>query len=129
MSIVALLPDFLLLPTPNDPAGQQVTLYQDTYTTLLRQSLHQGMAVSYLPLIFERFSRLNEVSVLSPIDASGFSLTQSISDSFTDRMETDDGNDLQKLSTSADFMAQTERLITEHQLFMNWLRELPTTHR
>jgi general secretion pathway protein L len=82
MSIVALLPDFLLLPTPNDPAGQQVTLYQDTYTTLLRQSLHQGMAVSYLPLIFERFSRLNEVSVLSPIDASGFSLTQSISDSF-----------------------------------------------
>ncbi|MFK4000344.1 type II secretion system protein GspL [Psychrobacter namhaensis] len=118
MSIVALLPDFLLLPTPNDPAGQQVTLYQDTYTTLLRQSLHQGMAVSYLPLIFERFSRLNEVSVLSPIDASVFSLTQSISDSFTDRMETDDGNDLQKLSTSADFMAQTERLITEHQLLL-----------
>ncbi|MBR5495277.1 MAG: hypothetical protein IKV71_06595, partial [Psychrobacter sp.] len=50
MSITALLPDFLLLPTPDEGAGQQVTLYQDEQTMLLRQSLRQGMAVSYLPL-------------------------------------------------------------------------------
>src|SRR5699024_11878632 len=58
MNIVALLPDFLLLPTPEEGAGQQIVLYQDQQTTLLRQSLHQGMAVSYLPLIFEHFPHL-----------------------------------------------------------------------
>ena len=55
MNIVALLPDFLLLPPPEEGAGQQVTFYQDSQTMLLRQSLRQGMAVSYLPLMFERF--------------------------------------------------------------------------
>ena len=68
MNIVALLPDFLLLPTPEEGAGQQIILYQDQQTMLLRQSLHQGMAVSYLPLIFERFPHLSEVLLLPAID-------------------------------------------------------------
>lgn len=51
MNIVALLPDFLLLFVPEEGAGQQIILYQDKHTMLLRQSLYQGMAISYLPLM------------------------------------------------------------------------------
>ncbi|WP_299069518.1 type II secretion system protein GspL [uncultured Psychrobacter sp.] len=69
-SIGALLPDFLLLPVPEEGAGQQVVLYQDKHTTLLRQSLQQGMAVSYLPLVVERLPHLSEICRVSAIDES-----------------------------------------------------------
>ena len=68
LSISALVPDFLLLPTPEEGAGQQVVLYQDTETTLLRQSDYQGLAVSYLPLLFERLPYLSEVCTLLAIN-------------------------------------------------------------
>lgn len=67
--IGALLPDFLLLPAPLEGAGQQVTLYQNDYTTLLRQSDDQGMAVSYLPLITERLPQLSEICLLPAISS------------------------------------------------------------
>lgn len=69
LSIGALLPDFLLLPTPEEGAGQQVVLYQDRFTTLLRQADYQGVAVSYLPLIFDRLAHLSEVCTLSAIES------------------------------------------------------------
>ncbi|MGP5209944.1 type II secretion system protein GspL [Psychrobacter alimentarius] len=132
MTITALLPDFLLLPTPEEGAGQQVTLYQDTQTMLLRQSSRQGMAVSYLPLIFERFPHLSEVNVLSPIatfeDTSTLSNSNPI-DTFGDSMASHD-IELQKSSTptsstSTDFMALTLAMITEHQLLLTTLTTTP----
>jgi len=108
MNIVALLPDFLLLPPPEEGAGQQVTLYQDSQTMLLRQSLRQGMAVSYLPLMFERFPHLSEVMVLpsieAPIDASVDSLDS---------------------SSPMDLVAQTKALIADHQLLLTALSTVP----
>lgn len=108
MNIVALLPDFLLLPPPEEGAGQQVTFYQDSQTMLLRQSLRQGMAVSYLPLMFERFPHLSEVMVLpsidAPIDASADSLDS---------------------SSPIDLVAQTKTLITDHQLLLTTLPTVP----
>ena len=133
MTITALLPDFLLLPTPEEGAGQQVTLYQDTQTMLLRQSLRQGMAVSYLPLIFERFPHLSEVNVLSPITAVEDTLTASsghpIADTLGDSIASHDIG-LQKSSTPTstmptDFMAQTSAMITEHQLLLTTLTTTP----
>ena len=73
LSISALLPDYLLLPTPIEGAGQQVVLYQDDFSTLLRQSEQQGLAVSYLPLIFERLPHLSEVCVLPALEESAAS--------------------------------------------------------
>lgn len=96
MSIAALLPDFLLLPAPEEGAGQQVTLYQDEQTMLLRQSVRQGMAISYLPLIFERFPHLSEVNVLPPIET--------LAD-----------------AVPVNFMAQTAAIIAEHQLLLTTL--------
>ncbi|WP_201594686.1 type II secretion system protein GspL [Psychrobacter vallis] len=125
MSITALLPDFLLLPIPLDPASQQVTLYQDTQTMLLRQSLHHGMAVSYLPLVFERFPQLSEVNVLPPIDTSDLSFTQSAGHTLMDAIEHDDSMVVQETSATADILAQTERLITEHQLLFTNLSVPP----
>ena len=108
MNIVALLPDFLLLPPPEEGAGQQVTLYQDSQTMLLRQSLRQGMAVSYLPLMFERFPHLSEVMVLpsieTPIDRSVDSLDS---------------------SSSTDLVPQTKALIADHQLLLTTLPTVP----
>ena len=107
MSITALLPDFLLLPTPDEGAGQQVTLYQDEQTMLLRQSLRQGMAVSYLPLIFERFPHLSEVNILPPITAL---------------------DDFSKPTNSAmptSFMAKTAALVADHQLLLTTLSTPP----
>lgn len=133
MTITALLPDFLLLPTPEEGAGQQVTLYQDTQTMLLRQSLRQGMAVSYLPLIFERFPHLSEVNVLSPIAAVEDTLTASsghpIADTLGDSIASHDIG-LQKSATPTstmptDFMAQTSAMITEHQLLLTTLTTTP----
>ncbi|WP_314884772.1 type II secretion system protein GspL [Psychrobacter immobilis] len=107
MSITALLPDFLLLPTPDEGAGQQVTLYQDEHTMLLRQSLRQGMAVSYLPLIFERFPHLSEVNILPPITAL---------------------DDFSKPTNSAmptSFMTETAALVADHQLLLTTLTTPP----
>ena len=122
MNIVALLPDFLLLPTPEEGAGQQIVLYQDQQTTLLRQSLHQGMAVSYLPLIFERFPHLSEVLLLPAID-----------DAFVDSSHaTDmvnepafDDIDLTKHETTANAFTQTAAMIAEHQLLLTTLAAAP----
>ena len=127
MSIAALLPDFLLLPIPIEPAGQQITLYQDTQTMLLRQSLHHGMAVSYLPLVFERFPQLSELGVLPPIDTSDFSdvsdvsFTQSAGHTLTDVVDSDDSMVVQGTSATANLLAQTARLITEQQLLFTTL--------
>jgi len=107
MSITALLPDFLLLPTPEEGAGQQVTLYQDAQTMLLRQSLRQGMAVSYLPLIFERFPHLSEVSLLPPITATNETSQPSHS------------------SMPMNFMAQTAAIVADHQLLLTTLTTTP----
>lgn len=131
MSIAALLPDFLLLPIPIEPAGQQITLYQDTQTMLLRQSLHHGMAVSYLPLVFERFPQLSEVGVLPPIDTSDFSdvsdvsFTQSAGHTLTDVVDSDDSMVVQGTSATANLLAQTARLITEQQLLFTSLSVTP----
>ena len=122
MNIVALLPDFLLLPTPEEGAGQQIVLYQDQQTTLLRQSLHQGMAVSYLPLIFERFPHLSEVLLLPAID-----------DAFVDSSHaTDmvnepafDDIDLTKHETTVKVITQTAAMIAEHQLLLTTLPVAP----
>ena len=78
--ITTMLPDFLLLPIPDEGAqgaGQQLVLYQDQYTTLIRQSETQGMAVSYLPLIFEQRQQLSEICVLPTIPCTGVEGVQS----------------------------------------------------
>ena len=108
MNIVALLPDFLLLPPPEEGAGQQVTLYQDSQTMLLRQSLRQGMAVSYLPLMFERFPHLSEVMVLPSIEAA--------IDASLDSLDS---------SSTLDLVAQTKALIADHQLLLTTLPTVP----
>ncbi|WP_201579007.1 type II secretion system protein GspL [Psychrobacter sp. Pi2-52] len=108
MNIVALLPDFLLLPPPEEGAGQQVTLYQDSQTMLLRQSLRQGMAVSYLPLMFERFPHLSEVMVLPSIEAAIEVSLDSLDSSST-----------------LELAAQTKALIADHQLLLTTLPTVP----
>lgn len=120
MNIVALLPDFLLLPPPEEGAGQQVTLYQDEHTLLLRQSLRQGMAVSYLPLIFERFPHLSEVMLLTSIETNSLA----ISDLAANEMDSMGINDIPVTSATISSMAQTKALIADHQLL---LTSLPTT--
>ncbi|PKH65793.1 hypothetical protein CXF61_04545 [Psychrobacter sp. 4Dc] len=108
MNIVALLPDFLLLPPPEEGAGQQVILYQDSQTMLLRQSLRQGMAVSYLPLMFERFPHLSEVMVLPSIEAA--------IDVSLDSLDS---------SSTLELVAQTKTLIADHQLLLTTLPTVP----
>ncbi|MEK6198793.1 MAG: type II secretion system protein GspL [Psychrobacter sp.] len=120
MSIAALLPDFLLLPVPEEGAGQQITLYQDDQTMLLRQSLYQGMAVSYLPLIFERFPQLSEVTVVPSIEAF-----DNINFSNLDATKSDPSIDLQNPVTTTDFSAQTAALIADHQLLLTMLTSTP----
>ena len=135
MNIVALLPDFLLLPTPEEGAGQQIILYQDQQTMLLRQSLHQGMAVSYLPLIFERFPHLSEVLLLPAIDdifddssavvhqASNNGLAENLADGL--ELSTDLGINLTKPATTASASTQTAAMIAEHQLLLTTLPIVP----
>lgn len=103
LNIVALLPDFLLVAPPEEGAGQQVTLYQDKHTMLMRQSFLQGMAVSYLPLMFERLSNLSEVCVLAPID---------------DDLDNDSAN-------QASIDDATATLIAEQQLLLTTLSSIP----
>lgn len=122
MNIVALLPDFLLLPTPEEGAGQQLVLYQDQQTMLLRQSLHQGMAVSYLPLIFERFPHLSEVLLLPAIDDALVDSSHA-----TDMVNEPafDDIDLTKHETTANAFTQTAAMIAEHQLLLTTLAAAP----
>ena len=129
MNIVALLPDFLLLPTPEEGAGQQIVLYQDKQTMLLRQSLHQGMAVSYLPLIFERFPHLSEV-LLSPaidsaFDDSNHASHNGLAENFTNEPVLGDDIDLTKHETTANAFTQTAAMIAEHQLLLTTLPVVP----
>lgn len=122
MNIVALLPDFLLLPMPEEGAGQQIVLYQDQQTMLLRQSLYLGMAVSYLPLIFERFPHLSEVLLLPAID-----------DAFVDSRHATgrvnepafDAVDLTKHETTTKASYQAAAMIAEHQLLLTTLAAAP----
>ena len=135
MNIVALLPDFLLLPTPEEGAGQQIVLYQDQQTMLLRQSLHQGMAVSYLPLIFERFPHLSEVLLLPAIDdifddsstvfhqASNNGLAENIANE--PALGDDINIDLTKPAPTASASTQTAAMIAEHQLLLTTLPVAP----
>ena len=125
MNIVALLPDFLLLPTPEEGAGQQIILYQDAHTTLLRQSLRQGMAVSYLPLIFERFPHLSEILLLPAIDEASYDSSYASDKGVADSLETDGNIDLTKPITTASFTAITAALIAEHQLLLTTLPITP----
>ena len=129
MNIVALLPDFLLLPTPEEGAGQQIILYQDKHTMLLRQSLHQGMAVSYLPLIFERFPHLSEVLLLPAIDSafddSSHASNNDFSEDFTNEPAFGDGVDLTKHETTVNAFTQTAAMIAEHQLLLTTLPVAP----
>ncbi|MBK3392807.1 hypothetical protein IQ457_02435 [Psychrobacter sp. M9-54-1] len=122
MNIVALLPDFLLLPTPEEGAGQQLVLYKDNHTMLLRQSLHQGMAVSYLPLIFERFPHLSEVLLLPAIDDAFVDSSHA-----TDRVNEPafDDMDLTKHETTVKVTTQTAAMIAEHQLLLTTLPVAP----
>ena len=135
MNIIALLPDFLLLPTPEEGAGQQIVLYQDQQTMLLRQSLHQGMAVSYLPLIFERFPHLSEVLLLPAIDdifddsstvfhqASNNGLAENIANE--PALGDDINIDLTKPAPTASASTQTAAMIAEHQLLLTTLLITP----
>ena len=129
MNIVALLPDFLLLPTPEEGAGQQIVLYQDQQTMLLRQSLYQGMAVSYLPSIFERFPHLSEVLLLPAIDSafddSSHASNNDFSEDFTNEPAFGDGIDLTKHETTAKAFIQTAAMIAEHQLLLTTLPVVP----
>ena len=62
--VQVILPDFLLLPTPEARLGSQVALYYDEDTTLLRSSEAYGMGVSYLPSLS---AHLNAVAALDEI--------------------------------------------------------------
>lgn len=134
LSIVALLPDFLLLPTPEEGAGQQVVLYQDEQTMLLRQSLRQGMAVSYLSLIFERLPQLSEVCVLLSIEPSGSTSISSPISAFAEVVDNDNIIDLHKTTlvsepmsgtAATDAIKQTAALIADHKLLLTLLSVIP----
>ena len=136
MNIVALLPDFLLLPIPEEGAGQQIMLYQDTHTMLLRQSLYQGMAVSYLPLIFERFPHLSEVLLLPAIDelsdssvnndlASDVLHTESLDTETIDDITLADNISVAAPTAITSFTAATAAMIAEHQLLLTTLAAAP----
>ena len=129
MNIIALLPDFLLLPLPEEGAGQQITLYQDKETVLLRQSLYQGMAVSYLPLIFERFPHLSEVLIVPAIDDPVYD-TGYVSDIIaTDIIMTDNElanrTEIENSIAAGSFTAITADMIAEHQLLLTTLVTTP----
>ena len=124
MNIVALLPDFLLLPLPEEGAGQQITLYQDKETVLLRQSLYQGMAVSYLPLIFERFPHLSEVLIVPAIDDPVYD-TGYVSDIIATDNELANRTELENSIAAGSFTAITADMIAEHQLLLTTLVTTP----
>lgn len=120
LSIHALVPDFLLLPTPEEGAGQQVVLYQDTYTTLLRQSAHQGLAGSYLPMIFEHLPQLSEVCVLPRLDLSANSLIEALTATIDDKLAVE-----ADIATTNAISAETIALLSERQLAISILSLVP----
>lgn len=136
LTIQALLPDFLLLPVPEEGLGQQAVLYQDTYTTLLRQSLYQGLAVSYLPLIFERLPQLSELCVLPSLDILTSALLSR--DEVAIGGVNENINDNSRLQTVASELSASYpetlnqiapeiiTLITEHQLLLTVIPSVPT---
>ncbi|WP_350656867.1 type II secretion system protein GspL [Psychrobacter sp. S1-30-MNA-CIBAN-0213] len=131
LSINALLPDFLLLPIPEEGAGQQVVLYQDQYTALLRQSQRQGLAVSYLPLMFERLPHLSEVCLLRSIQSTVKTTVGSPADAFNDMV--DNHVDLQKTvlepatesTLDSNIATETAALLTEQQILLTPLSTVP----
>lgn len=129
MNIVALLPDFLLLPLPEEGAGQQITLYQDKETVLLRQSLYQGMAVSYLPLIFERFPHLSEVLIVpaieDPVYDTGYVSDIIATDIITTDNELANRTEIENSIAAGSFTAITADMIAEHQLLLTTLVTTP----
>lgn len=91
-TVISLLPDFLLLPVPSEGAGQQLSLYQDSQTTLVRQSESQGMAASYLPLLIERLPHLSEINILASVEPSGQTSSQDFIQSRTDSLASDEAS-------------------------------------
>ncbi|WP_350558472.1 type II secretion system protein GspL [Psychrobacter sp. CAL346-MNA-CIBAN-0220] len=126
LTIQALLPDFLLLPIPEEGAGQQVVLYQDEYTALLRQSKHQGLAVSYLPLIFERLPQLSEVCVLTAIGPSIVPSTigAPVADSIDSELSSEQIR-AQSIPAITNISVETAALVAEHQLLLTMLSSTP----
>ncbi|MGM8897872.1 MULTISPECIES: type II secretion system protein GspL [unclassified Psychrobacter] len=133
LSINALLPDFLLLPIPEEGAAQQIILYQDEYTALLRQSQYQGLAVNYLPLIFERLPHLSEVCILPSISSADLASISAPIDAFDDL--TDNSNNLQKTDLESGFTSdsiaetriatETANLLAEQQILSTPLSTVP----
>ncbi len=81
LNITAMLPDFLLLPIPeassDAPELTAMTLYQDSVTTLSRQSDAQGLAVNFLPLLLSRLPSQTVIELLPAIDTDdGMASTQ-----------------------------------------------------
>ena len=135
LHIAALLPDFLLLPIPEEGAGQQVTLYQDQYTLLLRQSIRQGIAVSYLPLMLERLTQLSEVQVLRPIATSDISSPPDQSLRLNASTDVERDNSVGESHLPADsslsllsdtINPHTAAMIAEHQLLLTVLTTTPS---
>lgn len=124
-NIGALLPDFLLLPVPEEGAGQQVVMYQDAETTLIRQSLQQGMAVSYLPLIFERLPHLSEICLVAALESST-STIQSTKDLDNDYEKANSltANTINN-EIESDFTTQTSALLAEQQILLTELVTKP----
>ena len=113
-TITALLPDYLLLPVPEDGAGQQLMLYQDTETSLMRQSDILGMSVGYLPLMVERFPHLTEICVLSAaVTEPSFDSDSSDSERFYDSSGNNsesDGNSVSATNLSLSKTGFTEQI-------------------
>lgn len=126
LTVSALLPDFLLLPIPEEGAGQQIVLYQDDYTTILRQSEPQGLAFSYLPLIFEHLPYLSEVCLLPTIQATSELTADTSFNELSD--DIDIGLSKKKTATSnmSNIAAETAALIADQQLLLTTLARTPT---
>ena len=120
LSIHALVPDFLLLPIPEEAAGQQVVLYQDAYTTLLRQSAHQGLAGSYLPLVFEHLPQLSEVCVLPMLDLSANTVLEALTATIDDELTVQ-----ANIALASAISAETLALLSERQLLVSILPLVP----
>ncbi len=120
--ISALLPDFLLLPIPEEGAGQQLVMYQDEQTTLLRQSHHQGMSINYFPLVLERLPHLSEVCLVKSVpELPTVIAIQSTSDIASDSIN----NDNEAKGTIDNTHAQTTALLAEQQILLTYLNKQP----
>lgn len=72
VDIVALIPDFVLLPTIDTAANPNMAAvyYQDTDTKLLKLHAYQGMAVSFLPLVLSKLPQLETLYLTGNQDES-----------------------------------------------------------